>query len=80
MAILGLDIFCRDTVDRELVANCFSDGADTTYLAWLMKGWGTAVSLALLALVVAMVFGILMGILRDEWLTLRAAGQAPGGR
>jgi glutamate/aspartate transport system permease protein len=64
VAILGLDIFCRDTVDRELVANCFSDGKDTTYLAWLMQGWGTAVSLALLALVVAMAFGILMGILR----------------
>jgi glutamate/aspartate transport system permease protein len=61
---LGLDIFCRDTVDRELVANCLSDGKDTTYLTWLLKGWGTAVSLALLALVVAMAFGILMGILR----------------
>jgi glutamate/aspartate transport system permease protein len=64
VAILGLDIFCRDTVDRELVANCLSDGKDTTYLMWLLKGWGTAVSLALLALVVAMSFGILMGILR----------------
>jgi len=64
MAIFGLDIFCRDTVDRDLIANCFSDGKDTTYLAWLMQGWGTAVALAMLALVVAMAFGILMGILR----------------
>jgi len=64
MAIFGLDIFCRDTVERDLIANCFSDGKDTTYLAWLMQGWGTAVSLALLALVVAMAFGVLMGILR----------------
>jgi glutamate/aspartate transport system permease protein len=73
VAILGLDIFCRDTVDRELVANCLSDGKDTTYLMWLLKGWGTAVSLALLALVVAMAFGILMGILRttpNKWLAL----------
>jgi glutamate/aspartate transport system permease protein len=64
VAILGLDIFCRDTVDRELVANCLSDGKDTTYLMWLLKAWGIGVSLALLALVVAMAFGILMGILR----------------
>jgi glutamate/aspartate transport system permease protein len=64
MAIFGLDIFCRDTVDRDFIANCFSDGKDTTYLAWLMQGWGTAVALAALALVVAMAFGILMGILR----------------
>jgi glutamate/aspartate transport system permease protein len=64
MAILGLDIFCRDTVDRELVANCFSSEQGSTYLAWLMQAWGTALSLALLALVVAMAAGVLMGILR----------------
>jgi glutamate/aspartate transport system permease protein len=64
MAIFGLDIFCRDTVERDLIANCFSDGKDTTYLAWLMQGWGTAVALAAFALVVAMAFGVLMGILR----------------
>ena len=64
-APLGLDIFCRDTTDRELVANCLSSpGGDTTYLMWLLQAWGTAVSLAMLALVVAMAFGILMGILR----------------
>jgi glutamate/aspartate transport system permease protein len=71
MAIFGLDIFCRDTVERDLIANCFTDGKDTTYLHWLLTGWGTAVSLALLALVVAMAFGILMGILRttpSKWL------------
>jgi glutamate/aspartate transport system permease protein len=62
---LGLDIFCRDTVDRELVANCLkSASGDTTYLHWLLQAWGMAVSLALLALAVAMVFGIVMGILR----------------
>jgi glutamate/aspartate transport system permease protein len=64
VAFLGLDIFCRDTVERDLIANCFSDGRDTTYLAWLMQAWGTGVSLALMALVVAMACGVLMGILR----------------
>jgi glutamate/aspartate transport system permease protein len=65
VAILGLDIFCRDTIDRELVGNCLkSASGDITYLHWLLTGWGTAVALAALALVVAMSVGVLMGILR----------------
>ena len=65
MAMFGLDTFCRDTIDKELVANCFrSAQGDTTYLHWFLQGWGTALALAVLALVVAMVFGVLMGILR----------------
>jgi glutamate/aspartate transport system permease protein len=65
VAILGIDIFCRDTIERELVGNCLESAAgDTTYLYWLLQGWGTGLSLALLALVVAMAFGVLMGILR----------------
>jgi glutamate/aspartate transport system permease protein len=65
VAIFGLDTFCRDTIDKELVANCLKSAqGDTTYLHWLMTGWGTAVALAMLALVVAMFFGVLMGILR----------------
>jgi glutamate/aspartate transport system permease protein len=73
MAILGLDIFCRDTVDRDLIANCLKIGKDTTYLHWLLQAWGTALALATLALVVAMVVGVLMGILRttpNKWLVL----------
>ncbi len=65
MAILGIDIFCRDTIDKELVGNCLKSAAgDTTYLHWLLQGWGAAVGLSMLALVVAMAFGVLMGILR----------------
>jgi glutamate/aspartate transport system permease protein len=74
VAIFGLDIFCRDTIDKELVANCLTSASgDTTYLLWLLKAWGTAVALALLALVVAMSFGVLMGVLRttpNKWLAL----------
>ena len=65
MAIFGIDTFCRDTIDKELIPNCLKSAAgDTRFLHWLLQGWGTAVALALLALVVAMFFGILMGILR----------------
>jgi glutamate/aspartate transport system permease protein len=65
VAILGLDIFCRDTIDKELVANCLKSAqGDTTYLHWLLQAWGTGVALALMALAVALAFGLLMGILR----------------
>ena len=64
MAIFGIDTFCRDTIDKELIANCLYAGKDSTYLLWFLKGWGIAVALSLLALAVAMVFGVLMGILR----------------
>lgn len=65
MAIFGIDTFCRDTIDKELIANCLKSAAgDTSYLHWLLQGWGAAVSLALLALAVALFFGVLMGILR----------------
>ncbi len=65
MALFGLDTFCRDTIDKELVANCLKSAqGDTTYLHWLLQGWGTALALAGLAMVVAMLFGVLMGILR----------------
>jgi len=65
VAIFGIDTFCRDTIDKELIDNCLkSASGDTSYLYWLLQSWGTAVALALLALVVAMSLGVLMGILR----------------
>jgi glutamate/aspartate transport system permease protein len=65
VAIFGIDTFCRDTIDKEIVANCLKSAqGDTTYLHWFLQGWGYALALALLALAVAMAFGILMGILR----------------
>lgn len=65
MAIFGIDIFCRDTIEGELVANCLESAAgDTTYLHWLLQAWWIAVALSLLGLVVALVCGVVMGILR----------------
>lgn len=39
-------------------------GGGETYLQWLMSAWGNTLAVALLALVVAMSVGSLMGILR----------------
>ncbi len=48
-------------------------GGDQTYLEWLISAWGWTLSVALLALVVALFTGSLMGILRttpNKWLVL----------
>ncbi len=48
-------------------------GGGETYLHWMMTAWGWTLSVAALALVVALVVGSLMGILRttpNKWLVL----------
>ena len=57
-------VFCKETTSGEQVAGCLGSGGDTTYLNWLLSAWGWTLSVALLALVVALVFGSLVGILR----------------
>ena len=57
-------VFCKNTIDGEVVASCFGSNGDITYLQWMMSAWGWTLSVALLALVLALVVGSLMGILR----------------
>jgi glutamate/aspartate transport system permease protein len=57
-------VFCRETVTGEQMAGCFGKGGDITYLDWIISAWGWTLSVALLALVVALAVGALMGILR----------------
>jgi glutamate/aspartate transport system permease protein len=57
-------VFCKNTVDGEIVPRCFGEGGDITYLDWLLSAWGWTASVSALALVVALGFGVLMGILR----------------
>jgi glutamate/aspartate transport system permease protein len=48
-------------------------GGGRSYLEWMMSAWGWTLSVALLALLVALVVGSLMGILRttpNKWLVL----------
>ena len=48
-------------------------GGGQTYLQWLMSAWGWTLSVSLLALVIALVVGSLIGILRtvpNKWLSL----------
>jgi len=57
-------VFCRNTIDGEVVGRCFGQGGDITYLDWMLSAWGWTLSVSLLALAVALVFGVLTGILR----------------
>jgi len=57
-------VFCKDTIDGEVIAGCFGGKGQVTYLDWLMSAWGWTLSVALLALAVALAVGSLMGILR----------------
>ena len=48
-------------------------GGGRTYLEWLMSAWGWTLSVSVLALIVALLVGSLMGILRttpNKWLVL----------
>ena len=57
-------VFCKETTSGEQIAGCFGRGGDITYLNWILSAWGWTLSVAALALVVAMVFGSVVGILR----------------
>jgi glutamate/aspartate transport system permease protein len=57
-------VFCKETTSGDVVAGCFGSGRDVTYLNWILKAWGWTLSVALLALIVALVVGSLVGILR----------------
>jgi glutamate/aspartate transport system permease protein len=52
-------------------------GAGQTYLQWMMSAWSWTIAVAVLAWVVALVFGSLIGVLRttpNRWLSGFAAG------
>jgi glutamate/aspartate transport system permease protein len=67
---LDFDVFCKNTLDGEVVDHCFSSllglgqNADPSYLDWLMKAWGWTLAVAGLSLVIALVLGAIMGTLR----------------
>jgi glutamate/aspartate transport system permease protein len=61
---LEWQVFCKETTSGDVIASCFGSGRDVTYLNWILKAWGWTLSVAVLALVVALLVGSLMGILR----------------
>ena len=64
-------MFCQDIIEGNVQPRCFGEGGDITYLDWMVSAWGWTLSVALLALIVALITGSLMGILRttpSRWL------------
>jgi len=57
-------VFCKTTLDQEVMPRCFGSGGDVTYLDWMLSAWGWTLSVSVLALVVALVIGAVMGIFR----------------
>jgi glutamate/aspartate transport system permease protein len=57
-------VFCKETSTGEVMPGCFGAAGDVTYLSWMLSAWGWTLSVAVLALIVALVVGSLMGILR----------------
>ncbi len=57
-------VFCEDTIERQVVQGCFGKNGDITYLDWLMSAWGWTISVSLLSLVIALVVGSFIGTLR----------------
>jgi glutamate/aspartate transport system permease protein len=70
-------VFCKDTIDGDIVPSCFGKKGDLTYLDWMLSAWGWTLSVALLSLVVALIVGSLMGILRttpNRWFVALGNG------
>ncbi len=67
---LDLGVFCKNTLDGEVVDHCFSalfglaKNSDPSYLDWLMKAWGWTLAVAGLGLTIALILGAVMGTLR----------------
>jgi glutamate/aspartate transport system permease protein len=65
-------VFCRETTSGETVVGCFGRGGDETYLNWIVTAWGWTLFVALCALVVALVSGLVIGTIRtlpnSPWL------------
>jgi glutamate/aspartate transport system permease protein len=65
-------VFCKEITTGEQIASCFGKPGDETYLNWLLSAWGWTMTVALSALVVALVAGLIVGTLRtlpnSPWL------------
>jgi glutamate/aspartate transport system permease protein len=65
-------VFCKETTSGDIIPGCFGKGGDQTYLNWILSAWGWTLTVALCALVVALVAGLLVGTLRtlpdSPWL------------
>jgi len=69
---LDWQVFCKETTTGDMVVGCLGRGGDQTYLNWIFTAWGWTLTVALLALIVALSCGLIVGTLRtlhdSPWL------------
>jgi len=53
-------LMCKSTVDETVYSSCFAGKGDQTYLQWLLHAWGWTLTVALVALVIALVLGLVL--------------------
>ena len=66
-------MMCKSTVDETTYSSCFAGKGDLTYLQWLLQAWGWTLTVALAALVIALVLGLAIGVMRtlpNKWVAL----------
>ncbi|MDT8991079.1 amino acid ABC transporter permease [Curvibacter sp. APW13] len=64
MSAWDWQVFCKDTIEQQVVAGCFGKGGDITYLDWLLSAWGWTLTVSALALALALVVGVCVGVIR----------------
>jgi glutamate/aspartate transport system permease protein len=57
-------VFCKDTLEGTVASGCWESGRDTTYLQWMINAWGWTLAVAGAAWVIAIVVGVIVGIMR----------------
>ena len=58
-------VFCNSTITGEATKSCFGHGGDITYLQWMLSAWGWTIAVALLALLIALALGLMIGTMRS---------------
>jgi glutamate/aspartate transport system permease protein len=58
------EVFCKSTLEEDFSPVCFGTGGEITYLDWMLSAWAWTLSVSALGLIVAVIFGVLMGTLR----------------
>jgi glutamate/aspartate transport system permease protein len=64
MSTWDWQVFCKDTIEQQVVAGCFGKGGDITYLDWLLSAWGWTLTVSALALALALLVGVCVGVMR----------------
>lgn len=57
-------VFCKDTIEGEVVAGCFGGQGSYTYLDWMVSAWGWTAAVSGLALLLALACGLAAGVAR----------------